>query len=81
MVKIRLQRLGAKKRPQYVIVATNETAARDGKYFEKLGFYYPKAAEAKDKIKIDLAKFEAWKSKGAQVSTTVEQLVQATRTA
>lgn len=81
MVKIRLQRMGAKKNPQYVIVAANETACRDGKYFEKLGFYYPKAKEAKDKIKIDQAKYDAWKSKGAQVSLTVEQLVNGARTA
>lgn len=79
MVKIRLSRMGAKKNPQYVIVAANETACRDGKYFEKLGFYYPKAKNAKDKIKIDLEKYESWKNKGAQVSLTVEQLVQATK--
>ena len=77
MVKIRLQRLGAKKRPQYVIVATNETACRDGKFFEKLGFYYPKAEKAADKLKIDMAKFDSWKQKGAQVSLTVEQIVKA----
>ncbi|MBS1958795.1 MAG: 30S ribosomal protein S16 [Bdellovibrionales bacterium] len=79
MVKIRLSRMGAKKNPQFVIVAANESACRDGKRFEKLGFYYPKAKNAKDKIKIDLEKYESWKSKGAQVSLTVEQLVQATK--
>jgi small subunit ribosomal protein S16 len=79
MVKIRLQRMGAKKNPQYVIVATNESAARDGRFFEKIGFYYPKAKENKDKVKIDLVKFEAWKQKGAQVSLTVEQVVSAAK--
>ena len=79
MVKIRLQRMGAKKNPQYVIVATNESAARDGRFFEKIGFYYPKAKENKDKVKIDLVKFEAWKQKGAQVSMTVEQVVNAAK--
>jgi small subunit ribosomal protein S16 len=79
MVKIRLQRMGAKKNPQYVIVAANETACRDGKFFDKIGFYYPKAKEAKDKVKIDLAKFDAWKAKGAQVSLTVEQIVKAAK--
>ena len=73
MVKIRMQRMGAKKNPQYVIVATNEYAARDGKFFEKLGFYYPKAKT--DKLKVDLAKVAAWKAKGAQCSLTVEQLL------
>ena len=69
--------MGAKKRPQYVIVATNETAARDGKFFEKLGFYYPKAEKPADKLKIEMAKYESWKLKGAQVSQTVEQIVKA----
>ncbi len=79
MVKIRLQRMGSKKRPQYVIVAANEMACRDGKYFEKLGFYYPKAKAAADKIKINMDQYQAWVAKGAQVSTTVAQLVQATK--
>ena len=58
MVKIRLQRLGAKKRPQYLIVAATEGAKRDGKFFEKLGFYYPKAVKPADKIKLDKVAFE-----------------------
>ena len=79
MVKVRLQRMGSKKNPQYVIVATNDKSSRDGKFFEKIGFYYPKAKEAKDKLKIDLAKFESWKAKGAQVSLTIEQIVKAAK--
>jgi small subunit ribosomal protein S16 len=79
MVKIRLQRQGAKKNPQFLIVATNETACRDGKFFEKIGFYFPKAKEAKDKLKIDMAKYDAWKAKGAQVSLTIEQIVKASK--
>jgi small subunit ribosomal protein S16 len=79
MVKIRLQRMGAKKRPQYLIVAANETAARNGKFFEKIGFYYPKAEKAADKVKIDLEKYEGWKKKGAQVSLTIEQIVKAAK--
>ncbi len=75
MVKIRLHRTGAKKKPQFVIVATNESAARDGKFFEKIGFYYPKAVKDADKVKIDMAKYDSWKQKGAQVSQTVEQIV------
>jgi small subunit ribosomal protein S16 len=79
MVKVRLQRMGSKKNPQYVIVAANDKASRDGKFFEKIGFYFPKAKEAKDKLKIDLAKFESWKAKGAQVSLTIEQIVKAAK--
>ncbi len=69
--------MGAKKRPQYMIVATNETACRDGKFFEKLGYYYPKAEKATDKLKLEADKYQAWIAKGAQVSTTVEQVVKA----
>jgi small subunit ribosomal protein S16 len=79
MVKIRLQRMGAKKNPQFVIVAANETAARNGKFFEKIGFYYPKAKENKDKLKLDQVKYDAWIAKGAQVSLTVEQVVKAAK--
>ncbi len=75
MVKIRMQRMGAKKVPQYVIVATNESAARDGKFFDKLGFYFPKAPKKEDKLKVNLEKIQAWKAKGAQCSLTVEQLL------
>lgn len=79
MVKIRLARMGTKKRPQYLIVAANETACRDGKFFEKLGFYYPKAEKETDKLKMDMAKYQAWIAKGAQPSTTVAQLVAASK--
>jgi small subunit ribosomal protein S16 len=79
MVKIRLQRMGAKKNPQYVIVAANETSARNGKFFDKIGFYYPKAATAKEKLRLDQAKFDAWIQKGAQLTLTVEQVVRAAK--
>ena len=75
MVKIRLARTGAKKRPQFLIVAANESACRDGKFFEKIGFYYPKAAKDADKVKLDMAKYQAWIAKGAQVSLTISQIV------
>jgi small subunit ribosomal protein S16 len=77
MVKIRLQRLGAKKRPQYMIVATSETAKRDGKHFEKLGYYYPKAVKAADKLQLDQAAFDSWIKKGAQMTLTVQQVIKA----
>ncbi len=75
MVKIRLQRLGAKKRPQFMIVAANESSSRDGKFHEKLGYYYPKAVKPADKLKLDTAKYESWIAQGAQVSLTIEQIV------
>ena len=40
-VKIRLTRMGSKKRPSYRIVATDSRSPRDGKYLELIGFYNP----------------------------------------
>lgn len=74
-VAIRLTRQGAKKNPQYLVVAVDSAKKRDGKYLERLGHYYPKAKTAKEKVKVDLAKVNAWKAKGAQVSETVGQLL------
>jgi small subunit ribosomal protein S16 len=74
-VNIRLSRQGAKKWPQYLIVAVDSSQKRDGAYLENLGHYYPKAKEAKDKIKVNLAAVQAWRAQGAQVSQTVGQLL------
>ena len=74
-VMIRLSRQGAKKVPQYLVIAVDSAKKRDGQYIEKLGHYYPKAKLEADKLKVDLAKVQAWQSKGAQVTKTVGQLL------
>lgn len=74
-VTIRLSRQGAKKNPQYLIVAVDSAKKRDGAYLQNLGHYYPKAKEAKDKVKVNLEAVQAWKAKGAQMSQTVGQLI------
>lgn len=74
-VTIRLQRQGAKKQPQYLIVAVDSAKKRDGEYLEKLGHYYPKAKTKAEKIKCDPAAVAAWRAKGAQVTQTVGQLL------
>jgi len=74
-VMIRLQRQGAKKNPQYLVVAVDSAKKRDGEYLERLGHYYPKAAETKDKMKVNLEAVKAWQAKGAQTSQTVGQLL------
>jgi len=74
-VTIRLSRQGAKKNPQYLVIAVDSMKKRDGAYLENLGHYYPKAKEAKDKIKVNLEKVKAWQARGAQVSQTVGQLL------
>ncbi len=74
-VTIRLSRQGAKKNPQYLIVAVDSAKKRDGEYLENLGHYYPKAKSPQDKVKVNLEAVAAWKAKGAQMSQTVGQLV------
>ena len=74
-VSIRLSRQGAKKNPQYMIVVSESQGKRDGEYLEKLGYYYPKAKTAKEKVKVDLALVEKWRKAGAQPTQTVGQLL------
>jgi small subunit ribosomal protein S16 len=73
MVKIRLQRVGATKRPFYRVVALDERRKRDGRALEFLGTYDPKSSPAHIKLAVD--KVEAWVAKGAQLSDSVRSLV------
>lgn len=77
MVKIRLSRAGAKKRPFYRIVAIDERKRRDGRPLEFLGTYDPIAKPKA--IVLDTAKLDAWVKQGAQVSDTVAALVRELR--
>lgn len=62
-VKIRLMRIGAKKRPFYRVVAVDERKKRTGGYLDLLGTYNP-LTEPKE-IKLDQNKIDAWLKKGA----------------
>lgn len=73
-VSVRLSRQGAKKNPQYLIVAIDSNQKRDGAYLDKIGHYYPKAKEQKDKIKVNVDLMKSWLRCGAQLSQTVQQL-------
>ncbi|MGQ0697868.1 MAG: 30S ribosomal protein S16 [Panacagrimonas sp.] len=75
MVTIRLARAGAKKRPFYHVVATDKRSPRDGRFIERLGFYNPSAKGGEQKLVLDVAKVQDWKSKGAQISERVAYLV------
>jgi len=77
MVKIRLTRGGAKKRPHYRIVAIDERSQRDGRPLEFLGSYDPGANP--ERFDIDIARFDAWIANGAQPSTTVRTLLKRAR--
>ena len=72
-VKIRLTRMGSKKRPYYRIVAVDSKTRRDGRALEYLGHYNPMVDPAD--IKVDKEKVKKWMDKGAQPSDTVRALL------
>ncbi len=71
-VKIRLRRMGAKKRPFYRIIVADSRSPRDGKFIEELGYYDPLKKPAE--IKIDAEKAARWLADGAQPTDTVRNL-------
>ena len=73
MVKLRLRRMGAKKRPSYRIVAADSRSPRDGAFIETVGFYDPITDPAT--IKVDLERARHWLSVGAQPTETVNSLL------
>lgn len=75
MVKIRLARGGAKKRPFYYIVVADERAARDGRSIERVGFYNPIAQGKEVPLNVDLARVNHWVGVGAQPTEKVRQLI------
>jgi small subunit ribosomal protein S16 len=77
MVKIRLTRGGAKKRPHYRVIAIDERSQRDGRPLEYLGTYDPTPEEVQVKLRLDA--IDAWLAKGAQMSDTVKSLVKKQR--
>ncbi len=77
MVKIRLSRTGAKKRPFYHVVATDSRNRRDGRFLERLGYYNPVARGKEVPLQLDLERIEHWKSQGAQVTDSVANLIKA----
>ena len=66
MVKIRLKRGGAKKRPHYRVIAIDERARRDGRALEYLGRYNPITNPAE--IELENERIEHWVGQGAQLS-------------
>lgn len=73
MIKLRLRRMGAKKRPFYRIVAAEHSNKRDGRYIEVLGTYNPLVDPAEITVKED--RVQHWLSNGAKPSETVEGLL------
>ena len=74
MVKIRLQRAGAKKAPFYHIVVADSRRARDGKIIEQIGTYDPMTDPST--IVLDKEKVEKWIKNGAKPTDTVKTLIE-----
>jgi small subunit ribosomal protein S16 len=71
-VKIRLKRMGAKKRPFYRVVVADSRSPRDGRIIDQIGTYNPVAQPAE--VSINEEKALKWLSDGAQPSDTVRNL-------
>ncbi len=74
MVKIRLTRLGAHKRPFYRVIVADSRARRDGPFIEIIGTYDP--LKEPSEVKIDLEKAKHWLQNGAQPTDKVKKLMQ-----
>ena len=75
MVKIRLTRGGAKKRPFYHIIVTDSRSARDGRNIERVGYYNPVASGNEKRVELDLGRVQHWVGQGAQMTDKVADLV------
>ena len=73
MVKIRLKRMGAKKKPFYRLVVADSRSPRDGRFIEHLGYYDPLTEPVN--VKIDVEKTMHWLQQGAQPSDSARSLL------
>ena len=71
-VKIRLRRMGAKKKPFYRIVVADSRYPRDGRFIEEIGTYNPLTEPAE--VKVDAEAAKKWIANGAQPTDKVKAL-------
>lgn len=72
-VKIRMKRMGTKKKPFYRLVVADSRSPRDGRIIEQVGYYDPMVAEKT--LKVDEEKVLKWLGNGAQPTETVKRLL------
>lgn len=77
MVKIRLTRGGAKKRPFYHIIVTDSRSARDGRNIERVGYYNPVASGNDKPVELNVERVKYWLDNGAQLTEKVANLYKA----
>ena len=76
MLKIRMSRGGAKKRPFYKIVVADSRRPRDGKFIENVGFFNPLLPkDKKERLSLDLDRIKFWLSQGAQPSERIARFL------
>ncbi len=73
MIKLRLRRMGAKKKPSYRIVVADARAKRDGRFIEIVGIYNPLTEPTTIRIDADRARY--WLGQGAQPTDRVAKLL------
>ena len=78
MVKIRLKRMGANKKPFYRVVVADSRTARNGKFIEEIGYYDP--LKEPPIIKIDLERANYWLGEGAQPTDVAKALIKKAET-
>ena len=72
-VKLRLKRMGAKKKPFYRVISADSRSPRDGRFIEEVGYYDPTKVPADINIKEEVAL--KWLNQGAQPTDTVRSLL------
>jgi small subunit ribosomal protein S16 len=73
LLRIRLTRMGAKKKPYYRVVVTEQRQARDGRFMEIVGHYNPRTNPPS--IELNMERVQHWMERGAQPSETVSSLL------
>lgn len=73
--KIRLTRMGSKKRPYYRIIVVDSRKKRDGAYLDNVGIYHPLGNDQTEEVEIKEDKIRDWLNKGAKPSPTVKVLL------
>ena len=75
MIKIRLQRHGARHAPFYRMVVAPSTVRRDGRFIEVLGTYDPQAHTRTEELKLKMDRIDHWLGVGAQPTDTAKSLI------
>ena len=75
MLKIRLQRHGARHAPFYRVVVAEATSPRDGRFIEILGTYNPQAHIRTEELKLRMERIDHWLGVGAQPTDTARSLI------